>query len=245
MSGRRNISGGATGILGGCGIVSDRGWVYWGMEVLDARVSPVPSSQMSDADLDAAAKVAKALGMDIVAFTASPRKTPESKKDGGYIVPGTGDADGSLPSAWYSGLDKASLHNFLKQDIDILLVSVPLTDQTRHFLGKEEFEILGKKNAFIANIARGSILQQDDLIAALKKKPEEGGLRGAALDVTEPEPLNKESELWDLENVAVTPHVSGLGTTYAERSFAILERNLTNLEEGRHLINQVDRKKGY
>jgi phosphoglycerate dehydrogenase-like enzyme len=183
------------------------------------------------------------MGMDIVAFTASPRKTPESKKDTGYIVPGTGDPDGTLPSAWYSGLDKESLHNFLKQDIDVLLVSVPLTDQTRHFLGKEEFEILGKKNAFIANISRGSILQQDDLIAALKKK--EGGLRGAALDVTDPEPLNKESELWDLENVAVTPHVSGIGTAYQERSFAILERNLTNWEEGKPLINVVNRKRGY
>jgi phosphoglycerate dehydrogenase-like enzyme len=65
------------------------------------------------------------------------------------------------------------------------------------------------------------------------------------LDVTDPEPLNKESELWDLKNVAVTPHVSGLGTTYAERSFEILEKNLTNLENGKPLINQVNRKRGY
>jgi phosphoglycerate dehydrogenase-like enzyme len=131
----------------------------------------------------------------------------------------------------------------LKQDIDVLLVAVPLTEQTKHFLGKDEFEILGKRNAFITNIARGSILQQDDLIAALKKK--EGGLRGAALDVTDPEPLNKESELWDLENVAITPHVSGQATTYHERSLAILELNLTNLEEGKPLINVVNRKRGY
>jgi phosphoglycerate dehydrogenase-like enzyme len=137
------------------------------------------------------------------------------------------------------------LHNFLKQDIDVLLVSVPLTPETRHFLGAEEFEILGKQNAFIVNIARGAILKQDDLIAALKKPEKEGGLRGAALDVTDPEPLPKDSELWDLENVAITPHVSGLGTTYALRSFAILEQNLTNLKEGRELINVVDRKKGY
>lgn len=190
-----------------------------------------------------AARVAKALGMDIVAFTASPRKTPESKKDRGYIVPSTGDPDGTIPSAWYSGLDKASLHEFLSQDIDILLVSVPLTDSTFHFLGKEEFEILGKKNAFIVNIARGSILVQDELVAALKK--ENGGLRGAALDVTDPEPLDKESELWDLEHVAVTPHVSGIGTAYVNRSFEILEKNLTRLEEGEDLINLVDRKRGY
>jgi phosphoglycerate dehydrogenase-like enzyme len=198
---------------------------------------------MAHADEEIAARVGKALGLDIIAYTASPRKTPESKRDIGYIVPGTGDPDGTLPSAWYSGLDKESLHNFLAQDIDILLVSVPLTDQTLHFLGKEEFEILGRKNAFIANISRGRILQQNDLIEALKKT--EGGLRGAALDVTDPEPLNKESELWDLENVAVTPHVSGLGTTYQERSFAILERNLTNLARGQPLLNLVNRKRGY
>jgi phosphoglycerate dehydrogenase-like enzyme len=190
-----------------------------------------------------AARLFKALGGDVIAFTASPRKTPESKKDTGYIVPNTGDPDGSIPSAWYSGLDKDSLHNFLKQDIDVLLISVPLTKETRHFLGKEEFEILGKRNALIINIARGPIIVTDDLIAALKKK--EGGLRGAALDVTDPEPLNKESELWDLENVIVTPHVSGSGTAYQERSFQILERNLVNLEEGRKLINEVNRRRGY
>ena len=84
-----------------------------------------------------------------------------------------------------------------------------------------------------------------DLIEALKKKSNEGGLRGAALDVTDPEPLPKDSELWDLENVSITPHVSGLGTLYAERSFAILEENLTRFEQGRGLINVVDREKGY
>lgn len=190
-------------------------------------------------------RIAKALGLDVIAYTASPRNTPESKKDRGYIVPGTGDPDGVIPSQWYSGLDKASLHNFLSQDIDILLVSVPLTPQTRHFLAAEEFSILGKKNAFIVNIARGAIIQQDDLTTALKKGKEEGGLRGAALDVTDPEPLPADSELWDLENVAITPHVSGLGTLYAQRSFEILERNLTRLEDGDKLINVVDRKKGY
>ncbi len=192
-----------------------------------------------------AARIAKALGLDVIVYTATPRTTPESKHDTGYIVPGTGDPEGEIPSAWHSGLDKTSLHNFLKQDLDVLLVSVPLTPQTKHFLAKEEFAILGKRNAFVVNIARGAILQQDDLIAALKKPLEEGGLRGAALDVTDPEPLPKESELWDLKNVAITPHISGLGTAYAERSFDILERNVTRLERGEKLLNVVSRKKGY
>ena len=67
------------------------------------------------------------MGMDVLAYTASPKPTPESRKDHGFIVPGTGDPDGAIPSAWYSGLDKASLHNFLKQDLDMLMIGVPLT----------------------------------------------------------------------------------------------------------------------
>lgn len=70
------------------------------------------------------------MGMDVLAYTASPRTTPESRKDHGFIVPGTGDPDGSIPSAWYSGLDKASLHTFLKQDLDVLVIGVPLTSVT-------------------------------------------------------------------------------------------------------------------
>jgi lactate dehydrogenase-like 2-hydroxyacid dehydrogenase len=73
------------------------------------------------------ARVAKAMGMDVIAYTASPRRTPESKRDEGFIVPGTGDPDGSLPSAWYSGTAKEDLHNFLKQEIDLLVIGVPLT----------------------------------------------------------------------------------------------------------------------
>lgn len=76
---------------------------------------------------DVVARVAKAMGMDVIAYTASPRKTPESKRDEGFIVPGTGDPDGSLPSAWYSGTAKEDLHNFLKQEIDLLVIGVPLT----------------------------------------------------------------------------------------------------------------------
>lgn len=73
------------------------------------------------------ARVAKAMGMDVIAYTASPRKTPESRKDDGYIVPGTGDPDGSFPSAWYSGTTKEEVHEFLRQEIDLLVVAVPLT----------------------------------------------------------------------------------------------------------------------
>lgn len=65
--------------------------------------------------------------MDVIAYTASPRPTPESRRDDGFIVPGTGDPEGEFPSAWYSGLDRESLHEFLRQKIDLLVLAVPLT----------------------------------------------------------------------------------------------------------------------
>ncbi|KAI7526751.1 hypothetical protein KC319_g20667, partial [Hortaea werneckii] len=133
---------------------------------------------------------------------------------------------------------------FLRQEIDWLVVSVPLTEQTRHFLSTEEFRALsqdGKKPAFVTNIARGPIIDQPRLIEALKDKT----LAGAALDVTDPEPLPEDSELWDLPNVTVTPHVSGTGSSYIERSFQILEENIRRLEKGDRLLNVVRRDRGY
>lgn len=187
------------------------------------------------------ARVCKAMGMDIVAFTASPRPTAESRRDNGFNIPDTGDIEGNLPSAWYDGLDKKSLHKFLAADIDVLLVAVPLTQQTAHLLGKEEFEILEKKKAYISNVARGKVLDQDAMIEAL----EAGVLRGAALDVTDPEPLPKESKLWGMENVIVTPHVSGLGSAYVSRAFQVFEENLKRLKSGEDMFNVVDAKRGY
>jgi len=185
--------------------------------------------------------------MRVLAFTATPKPTPESRRDNGYIVPHTGDAEGVLPDAWYSGLDAGSRRRFLAEGIDVLIISVPLTDETRHFLGKEEFEILGRPRpetgtgAYVVNIARGGIVNQDALIEALKA----GGLAGASLDVTEHEPLPQESELWDMENVVITPHVSGVGSEYKERCLEVLEMNLRRMERGEKLVNVVRRERGY
>ncbi|KAF2013198.1 hypothetical protein BU24DRAFT_231980 [Aaosphaeria arxii CBS 175.79] len=190
------------------------------------------------------ARVAKAMGSNVIAFTASPRRTPESKKDNGFIVPGTGDPDGSIPSAWYSGLDKESLHEFLKQRVDLLVLSVPLTKETTHFIAADEFAILEESNphgTFIANISRGGIINQPDLIKALETKQ----IRGAALDVTDPEPLPKDDPLWDAPNVLITPHISGSSVAYADRAFQVLHENLRRDRDGVPLCNLIDRKRGY
>jgi len=186
-------------------------------------------------------RVAKAMGMSVYAYTASAKESKESRRDQGFVVPGTGDVEGAVPEKWFSGLEKEKLHEFLKQDLDWIVVCVPLTKETTHFLGKEEFEILGRKNAMVTNISRGAILDQKALIEALK----DGTLRGAALDVTDPEPLPEDSELWGMESVIVTPHISGLGQAYTDRALQILEVNLERREKGEKLINVVNRKRGY
>jgi phosphoglycerate dehydrogenase-like enzyme len=186
------------------------------------------------------------MGMDVIAYTATPKDTPEKRADHGFIIPGTGDPDGSLPSAWYSGTSKEDLHQFLAQDIDILLISVPLTKDTKHMLAQEEFRILNSPNRktpppFIVNIARGAIVDQGALVQALN----DGQLRGAALDVADPEPLPSTDPLWDAPNVIITPHVSGFGDAYAERCFDLLAENLRRKREGEKLLNVVNRKTGY
>lgn len=118
---------------------------------------------------------------------------------------------------------------------------MPLTDKTHHLLSAPEFEILKAKKTYISNIARGSIINTDDLIEALDK----GLIRGAALDVTDPEPLPDGHPLWKAKNVIITPHVSGNSTAYADRLLAILENNLTRLSEGKELTNKVSRRDGY
>lgn len=186
------------------------------------------------------------MGMTIIAYTAHPRLTPESRRDTGYIVPGTlGDRAGTLPTAWHSGTTTASLHSFLRADLDYLLVALPLTSATAQILGAEELAILGRRGAFVLNISRGEAIDQDALVAALKRPVGEGGLRGAALDVTTPEPLPAESELWGLENVTVTPHVSAWNGRYVERTMGVLGENLGREERGEGLVNLVDREVGY
>ena len=96
---------------------------------------------------------------------------------------------------------------------------------------------------------------QEDLIDALKMYEDdtmavsEGrqrkGLRGAALDVTTPEPLPKGNPLWDAPNCIITPHMSGVSREYNVRAFQVLEANLQRRAEGRKLINVIDRQMGY
>ncbi len=181
------------------------------------------------------------MGMDVHAYTLHARDTPESRRDDGYTPPGLGDVEGTFPSKWFSGSSKEDLHAFLGSGLDLLVVATPLTDNTKGLISAPELKVLGAK-AFLSNIARGAVVDTDDLIYALN----EGVIRGAALDVTDPEPLPDGHPLWSAKNVLITPHVSGGTTKYVERVLAILSLNLERLGEGRtDLINRVSRREGY
>ncbi|TVY21497.1 D-2-hydroxyacid dehydrogenase [Lachnellula arida] len=200
------------------------------------------------------ANIAQSMGMEILAYTANSRKSQESRHYKGYGVPGTGDPEGRIPTQWFYGTDKRSLHEFLAQGMDYLLVSLPLTKITGNLLGLEEFDILSKRNTFVINISRGDILEHNSLIKALHAYHDDSlsihgqgrkGLSGAALDVAVPEPLSKEHSLWDAPNCIISPHISGISSEYGLHAFIVLETNLHRIAEGRKLLNQIDRDTGY
>ena len=193
------------------------------------------------------ARVASAMGMTIHAYTASPRPTPESRRDTGYSIPGTGDPEGALPVSWHHGTDKASLHEFLSLGLDHVVIALPLTPQTIHLLGAEEFSVLSShcttadRKPYLTNISRGKVLDQDALIASLKS----GELSGAALDVTDPEPLPADHPLWDEPNVQISPHISGFSRDYFARCLDVLKVNLGHMQRREKLINVYRHKRGY
>jgi phosphoglycerate dehydrogenase-like enzyme len=125
-------------------------------------------------------------------------------------------------------------------ETDLLILSVPLTGATRALVGEAQLAAL-TKGAWVANIARGGLIDERALIAALKS----GHLGGAYLDVTESEPLPPESELWSLPNVILTPHSSWSTGHLIERGAEIFLDNFDRYLRGDALRNVVDFKQGY
>lgn len=106
-------------------------------------------------------------------------------------------------------------------ETDVLILTLPLTEETRHMMAGEQFRLL-KDGAVLVNIARGALVDGDALIDALGRR-----LGGAVLDVFEEEPLDTESPLWDMEHVIVTPHNSFVGENNRERLSEVLLNNLS------------------
>jgi phosphoglycerate dehydrogenase-like enzyme len=178
------------------------------------------------------ARIAQGLGMEVLAL----KRNPVERRDSGWNPPGVGDPDGTIPRRWY-GPNQCEQ---ILRDSDYITVTLPLTAHTRGFIGQREIAAM-RPTAYIVNVGRGEVIDQGALIDALR----ENRIAGAGLDVFEHEPLESESALWDLENVILTPHVSGGFKNYNGVCCELFAANLRRFRTGQPLFNLVDRSMGY
>ncbi|MEE8419479.1 MAG: D-2-hydroxyacid dehydrogenase [Dehalococcoidales bacterium] len=167
------------------------------------------------------ARLAKAFGMRVLATRRSVKQTGKAR-----------NVDTLYPAK--------RLPELLAES-DFVALTLPFTPATSKIIGEKELGTM-KSGAFLINIARGGVVDEEALARAL----EEGWIAGAGLDVFATEPLPAESRLWGLSNLVITPHISGgsdedntLGTT------RIFVENLKRYIEGRKLLNMVSKKHGY
>lgn len=104
---------------------------------------------------------------------------------------------------------------------DVIVLTLPLTEETKNLFDNERFSYV-KNGAILVNIARGAVVNENDLIENLKNEK----LGGAVLDVFCAEPLNEKSELWDMKNVIVTPHNSFVSQKNQNRLFNVVYNNI-------------------
>ncbi len=121
----------------------------------------------------------------------------------------------------------------------VIMLILPGTPDTRGFVGKAELDVM--RGAYLLNAGRGSALATDQLVEALR----DGRVRGAGLDVTDPEPLPQGHPLWKMPNVIITPHYAGRHPGYDEEVFEVFCANLERWVRGRPLQNVVDKTAGY
>ena len=157
-------------------------------------------------------------------------------EDTGYTPEGMGDPHGDLFHRLYP---MEALHSVLAE-CDFVVVTLPLTDQTRYILNTEAFAAM-KKTAYLVNVGRGALIDERAFVDAVRNKV----LAGAALDVFEQEPLPAESPLWGLENVILSPHISWVSDKFANERLSLFIENLNRYMAGLPLYNRVDLNKGY
>jgi D-2-hydroxyacid dehydrogenase (NADP+) len=164
------------------------------------------------------AKRAHALGMRVIGTRNSSRNGPD------YVE--------------YVGLSDEMLD--MAKQADVVVNALPLTDSTKGVVNADFFAALKDKSYYIS-VGRGGTTDTMALIAALNS----GKLAGAGLDVTDPEPLPADHELWKLPNVVISPHTAGRSDVSSLNTQLIARENLRRYIRGEHLLNQVSMKRGY
>lgn len=178
------------------------------------------------------ARLAQAMGMRVLALNRSGQRTI----DDGYAVPGTGDPEATIPEKIYPTSDLFAM----LPECDYVVLLAPLTPDSYHLFNAEAFAQM-KPTAFFFNLGRGAVADESALVDALQQ----GQIAGAGLDVFEQEPLPADSPLWQLDNIIISPHVSGFTPHYDDRGCDLFAENLRRYLAGEPLLNLVERERGY
>lgn len=128
----------------------------------------------------------------------------------------------------------------LFRESDYIVVLLPVTVETTHFVGAEELSMM-KTSAYLINIARGQVIDEDALLAALEDKK----IAGAVLDVFKEEPLPSTHPFWKAENLIITPHSSGRSPYYMQRALEIFHENLNKYPKVEEMTNVIKLEQGY
>jgi phosphoglycerate dehydrogenase-like enzyme len=131
------------------------------------------------------------------------------------------------------GFDDEAVHSAFART-DYLVLATPLSETTHHLVDDAAFQTLPPESVLV-NVARGAVVDTDALVGAIQRE----AIRGAALDVTDPEPLPEDHPLWTFENVLLTPHNAGHTPEHWNRLAAILATNAPRLDSGDDLENRV------
>jgi len=136
-------------------------------------------------------------------------------------------------------LPTSQLNQLLSRS-DYVVLSPPVTPATRGMIGRTQLAAM-KKDGYLINVGRGSLVDEAALIEALRSRQ----IAGGALDVFDQEPLPPESPLWDLENLLITPHTGGMTDKMWERHYAAFANNLQRFLASQPLLAVVDKHAGY
>jgi phosphoglycerate dehydrogenase-like enzyme len=174
------------------------------------------------------ARLAKALGLQVHVLTRSPIQARSEV----YCVKGSGDVDGVLPdSTFTTGQEREFLSG-----LDFLVLCMPLTPATEGIVGSDELAAL-PSHAYLLNPARGPLVNEEALIDALATRK----IAGAALDTHYYYPMPADHPLWAMQNVIMTPHISGSSESpfFIQRIWELFVENVARWIDGRPLLNEL------
>ena len=185
-------------------------WERWPAKLLDGKTVGIYGVGLIAEYL---APICKAFGMTTIGFSGTPRPAPGFDR-----MVARADLVATAP------------------ELDYLVALAPLTPETRHVIGEKVFAAM-KPSAYLVNVARGGVVDEKALIAAL----EGGNIAGAALDVFSEEPLPATSPLWQTKNLTVFPHLGGYSEGYEDRAMPTIEGNMRKFLGGdlKSMINIV------